>query len=94
LGANDPGICAGTAAQGGGAGLQPIAERHAFDYLAEYAGMEFFTRRSIVLALPDFNAEGDMPPGIYPASLAEVLARFGQGSAQRRTVAGRLGRLY
>ncbi len=56
--------------------------------------MEFFTRRSIVLALPDFNAEGDMPPGIYPASLAEVLARFGQGSAQRRTVAGRLGRLY
>jgi len=43
---------------------------------------------------PAFNAEGDLPPGVYRATLAEVLERFGQGRTQRRVMAGRLDRLY
>ena len=46
------------------------------------------------MALPAFNQEGDLPPGVYRATLAEVLQRFGSGSVQRRAVADRLNRLY
>lgn len=45
-------------------------------------------------SLPAFNEEGDLPPGVYRASLSEVLERFGQGSIQRRAVAERLNRIY
>jgi hypothetical protein len=44
--------------------------------------------------LPAFNEEGDLPPGVHRATLADVLERFGQGSVQRRAVADRLSRLY
>lgn len=44
--------------------------------------------------LPAFNEEGDLPPGVHRATLAEVLERFGQGSVQRRAVAARLSRLH
>jgi predicted nucleotidyltransferase len=43
---------------------------------------------------PAFNEEGDLPPGVYRATLADVLERFGQGSVQRRAVADRLSRIY
>lgn len=46
------------------------------------------------MALPDFNPEGDLPPGVHRATLAEVLERFRGGSVQRRAVAERLDRLY
>lgn len=46
------------------------------------------------MALPDFNDDGDLPEGVHPATLAEVLARFGAGTVQRRAVADRLRRLY
>jgi hypothetical protein len=46
------------------------------------------------LSLPAYNEEGDLPPGVYTATLSEVLSRFGQGSIQRRAVADRLNRLY
>ncbi len=46
------------------------------------------------MALPAFNEEGDLPPGVHPARLQEVLERFGLGSVQRRAVAERLSRLY
>lgn len=46
------------------------------------------------MPLPDFNEEGDLPPGVYRATLPQVLERFGQGSALRSVVAGRLDRLY
>jgi hypothetical protein len=46
------------------------------------------------VALPAFNQEADLPPGVHRATLAEVLARFGHGSVQRRAVADRLDRLY
>jgi hypothetical protein len=46
------------------------------------------------MALPEFNADGDLPPGVYPVTLPEALARFGHGSPQRRVVAGRLTHLH
>lgn len=46
------------------------------------------------MGLPEFNADGDLPPGVYPVTLTDTLARFGHGSPQRRVVANRLARLY
>jgi hypothetical protein len=46
------------------------------------------------MSLPEFNADGDLPPGVYPVTLAAALAQFGHGSAQRRAVAGRLSHIY
>lgn len=46
------------------------------------------------MPLPAFNEEGDLPPGVHRATLAEVLERFGQGSVQRCAVSDRLNRLY
>ena len=34
--------------------------------------------------IPDFNDQGYLPPGIHPASLDEVEARFGTQSELRR----------
>jgi len=44
--------------------------------------------------LPAFNEEGDLPPGVYRATLSGVLERLGQGTIQRRAVADRLTRIY
>ena len=41
-----------------------------------------------------FNIEGDLPPGVYRATLSVVLARFGRGTGQRRAVGDRLHRIY
>lgn len=38
------------------------------------------------MALPEFDDKGDLPEGLHSATLAEVLARFGSGHEQRRTV--------
>src|SRR6516162_9464575 len=46
------------------------------------------------MSLPAFNSEGDLPPGVYRATLPEVLQRFGVGTVQRRAVADRLSRLH
>src|SRR5438105_2539698 len=46
------------------------------------------------MPLPEFNEFGDLPEGNYPASLAEVTARFGSGTAQRMTVTDRLRRIH
>jgi len=46
------------------------------------------------VALPAFNKDGDLPPGVHRATLSEVLERFGQGSVQRCAVADRLTRLF
>jgi hypothetical protein len=35
------------------------------------------------MSLPDFNQDGYLPPGIYAASLAEVVERFGTASQAR-----------
>lgn len=36
------------------------------------------------MPLPDFDADGFLPPGIHAASLAEVGDRYGQGAVLRR----------
>ncbi len=33
---------------------------------------------------PDFNDDGDLPPGIHQATLAEVIEHFGRDMTQRR----------
>jgi predicted nucleotidyltransferase len=45
------------------------------------------------MALGEFNAFGDLPPGIHKTSLSEVMERFGRGSDQRRKVAKRFRRV-
>ena len=39
---------------------------------------------------PDFNDNGDLPPGIHQATLTEVIDHFGRGTLQRRIMARRL----
>ncbi|MDQ3252973.1 MAG: hypothetical protein M3R15_03540 [Acidobacteriota bacterium] len=46
------------------------------------------------MALPEFDNRGDLPEGVYQASLDDVLARFGQGTLQRQLVTERLTRIY
>ena len=43
------------------------------------------------MALPDFDDAGNLPPGIHPATRAEVAARFGYTPARQALDAG-LGR--
>ena len=43
---------------------------------------------------PEFDEYGDLPVGVYQATLAEVVERFGRGTLQRRIVAQRLTRIY
>ena len=42
----------------------------------------------------EFNDTGDLPPGIYRASLNDVIENFGRGSLQRWMVAERLRRIH
>jgi hypothetical protein len=43
---------------------------------------------------PEFNSEGDLPDGVYQASLSDVIDHFGTGSRQRRIVSRRLARIF
>jgi len=43
---------------------------------------------------PDFNALGDLPIGVYRATIAEVIAYFGRGTTQRIAITARLERIY
>jgi hypothetical protein len=43
---------------------------------------------------PEFNSEGDLPVGIYQASLSDVIDHFGTGTPQRRIVSRRLARIF
>ncbi len=44
--------------------------------------------------LPEFNQNGDLPPGVYPIDLDEAIRRFGNGNPQRQAVTDRLRRIY
>ena len=46
------------------------------------------------MALPEFNASGNLPEGIHTATLEETQALFGIGSRQRHEVTERLLRIY
>lgn len=43
---------------------------------------------------PAFDKNGDLPVGIYRATLTEVLEHFGTATLQRRLVGQRLERIY
>jgi hypothetical protein len=43
---------------------------------------------------PAFNELGDLPVGIHRATLADVIAHFGHGTAQRAVITARLERIY
>jgi hypothetical protein len=43
---------------------------------------------------PDFDDNGDLPSGIYQATLAEVVEHFGKGTPQRRVMGRRLEHIY
>ncbi len=46
------------------------------------------------MPLPALSNTGDIPQGVHRATLAEVIARFGSGSAQRQAVTARLLRIH
>ncbi|HEV2802400.1 MAG TPA: hypothetical protein VGW12_18150 [Pyrinomonadaceae bacterium] len=46
------------------------------------------------MPLPSFDERGDLPEGVHPASLEEVLVRFGHDTPQRQLVAARLAHIY
>jgi hypothetical protein len=46
------------------------------------------------VALPEYNEAGDLPDGRHPATLGEMVARFGSGTAQRAAVTDRLLRIH
>jgi hypothetical protein len=46
------------------------------------------------MALPEFNDQGDLPPGLHRATLAEALARFGPGTEARRQATAVLLRVH
>ena len=42
---------------------------------------------------PAFNELGDLPVGVYRATLADVIAHFGHGTAQRVIITARRERI-
>jgi len=46
------------------------------------------------MPLPAFDSRGDLPAGVHRATLAEVLARFGHATPQRRHEPALLERIY
>jgi hypothetical protein len=46
------------------------------------------------MPLHNFTDTGDLPPGVHPATLSELLAQFGTSSDRRQIVSERLGRIY
>jgi hypothetical protein len=46
------------------------------------------------MPLPEFNNNGDLPPGVHRTSWSEVLQRFGVGVGQREVCTRRLAHVY
>ena len=46
------------------------------------------------MPLPHLNSEGDLPAGVYQATIGEVLARFGTGAPQRQAITAHLLQIY
>ena len=46
------------------------------------------------MPLPNLNHEGELPEGIHPATIDEVIAQFGSGTEQRIIVTEHLKRIY
>lgn len=50
--------------------------------------------RDSKMPLPDFNAFGDLPPGIHRATMDEVVIRFGSAGAARLRCTRNLGHIF
>lgn len=46
------------------------------------------------MSFPNFDARGDLPVGVYRASLQDIIQRFGASTAKRIQVARRLQRIH
>ena len=46
------------------------------------------------MPLPEFNETSDLPVGVHPAPLSEILNRFGQKPRKRQILSERLKRIY
>lgn len=46
------------------------------------------------MPLPEFDRNGELPLGVHPATLEQVIERFGTGTPQREAVTARLLRIY
>jgi hypothetical protein len=46
------------------------------------------------MPLPAFNNRGDLPEGVYHATLTEVIERFGHGTSQRELATIKLVHIY
>lgn len=46
------------------------------------------------MSLPAFDNRGDLPVGVHPATLAEVITRFGHGTPQRELITSKLIYIY
>lgn len=46
------------------------------------------------MPLPAFDSHGDLPEGVYHATLAEVIERFGYGTPQRELATTKLVHIY
>ena len=46
------------------------------------------------MPVPPFEANGDLPIGIHPAMLEEIVDRFGMSTARRKIMIVRLERIY
>jgi predicted nucleotidyltransferase len=46
------------------------------------------------MPLPEFDHRGDLPLGVHPATIKDVVERFGHGTPQREVVTSALQRVY
>ncbi|NUM77757.1 hypothetical protein HUU40_25625 [candidate division KSB1 bacterium] len=46
------------------------------------------------MALPNFNNQGELPEGVHSATIDEVIARFGVGTAERQAATAKLLEIY
>ncbi len=46
------------------------------------------------MPLPPFRDDGDLPDGVHPSDLVEILGRFGSGTHRREEVSARLQRIF
>ena len=70
-----------------------MSHRRVFAYLGR-ALIRIQLNDGIMKDWPNFNENGDLPPGIYQATLAEIIEHFGESTPQRYIMVGRLARIY
>src|SRR5262249_19550159 len=63
-------------------------------FVGSSLSLKIHWRESLEMLWPAFNELGDLPIGVYRATLAEVIAHFGHGTPQRVTITARLERIY